>query len=347
MEIQAVLAALGPLVPLYTDSDVLEIMVDAPDSVYVERYGKLEQAQVQFESSEALHAVINALLALVGIVLSPEHPIGEMRFPDDARLLAVIPPTALNSPTLVIRKSAPHRMTWERLFEHGAVAPEARDFLQTAINAHVNILVAGGPSSGKTTIANMLAEMIPADQRLIVVEETHELCFDHPHRVWLEGGGPAALSLTTLLATAVRMRPDWLIVGELRGVETMRALQVMSTGYNAITTIHATSPEDALSRLETFCLMANLGLGLAEIRRLIASALQLITYQERWPNGARKMTQLLEVVGLESDLRYNLKPLFRFDADKGSLERTGEHPSWDPGLEVRKSVSGDSSPPVR
>ena len=331
MEIQDVLAALGPLVPLYTDSDVLEIMVDAPDSVYVERYGKLEKTQVQFESPDALRAVINALLGLAGIVLLPEHPIGEMRFPDDARLLAVIPPTALNGPTLFIRKSAPKMMTWERLFEHGAVTPEVHDFLQTAINARVNILVAGGPSSGKTTIANMLAEMIPADRRLIVVEETHELRFDHPHRVWLEGGGSAALPLTTLLDTAARMRPDWLIVGELCGVETMRALQVMSTGYTAITTIHATSPEDALSRLETFCLMANLGLGLAEIRRLIASALQLITYQERLPNGTRKMMQLLEVVGLESDLRYNLKPLFRFDADKGSLERTGEHPSWDPG----------------
>ncbi|MBN1922069.1 MAG: CpaF family protein [Anaerolineae bacterium] len=329
MEIQDVLAALGPLVPLYTDADVLEIMVDAPDSVYVERCGKLERTQVQFESPDALRAVIDALLALDGIVLLPEHPIGEMRFPDDARLLAVIPPTALNGPTFVIRKSAPQRMTWERLFEYGAATPEVRDFLQMAINARVNILVAGGPGSGKTTIANMLAEMIPANQRLIVVEETHELRFDRPHRVWLEGGGPAALPLTTLLDTAARMRPDWLIVGELHGAEAMRALQVMSTGYNAITTIHATSPEDALSRLETYCLMANLGLGLAEIRRLIASAVQLITYQERLPNGRRKIMRLLEVAGLESDLRYNLKPLFRFDADRGTLERTGELPLWD------------------
>jgi len=313
---------------LYVDPEVAEIMVDAPDTVYVERHGKLEAPGVHFETPEALRAVIDGVLALAGIALSSENPIGEMRLPDDARLVAVIPPTALNSPTLVIRKPDPHKMTWERLFEYGAVTPEARDFLQEAIHARANILVAGGPASGKTTVATMLAEMIPADQRLVVVEQRHEMRIDHPHRVWLEGGGPANLSVVDLLDTASRMRPDWLIAGELLGAEAMRVLQVLSIGYNGITTIHATSPEDALSRLETFCLMANLGLGLAEIRRLITSALQLVTYQEHRPDGSRKLMQIVELAGMESDLRYKLRPLFRFNMDKNSIERTGEHPAW-------------------
>ncbi len=329
MKTQEVLTALGPLAPLYEDPDVLEIMVDAPDMVYVDRERKLEATSVRFDSPEALRAVIDGLLALAGITLSPQHPIGEMRLPDDARLVAVVPPTALNGPTLVIRKPVPHKMTWEQLIEYGSVTAEARDFLQNAICTGVNILVAGGPAAGKVTVANMLAEMIPADQRLVVVEQTHEMRIDHPHRVWLEGGGPANIAVTDLLNTASRMRPDWLIVGEMFGGEAMRALQVMSIGYNAITIIHATSPEDALSRLETFCLMANLGLGLAEIRRLIASAIQLITYQEHMPDGSRKFMQFVELAGLEGDLRYKLKPLFRFNADKRTLEHTGEHPAWE------------------
>lgn len=329
MKTQEVLTALGPLAPLYSDPEMLEIMVDAPDTVYVERHGHLEATAVQFDSPEALRTVIDRVLALAGIVLSPENPIAEMRLPDDARLLAVTPPTALNSPTLVIRKPSLYKMTWERLFEYGSITPEGRDFLQNAINSRVNILIAGGPASGKTTVANMLAEMIPADQRIVVVEQTHEMRIDHPHRVWLEAGGPAKVTLTVLLETASRMRPDWLVVGELLGEEAMRALHVMSTGHNAITPIHAVSPEDALSRLETFCLMANLGLGLAEIRRLIASAFQLITYQELLPDGVRRFTQFVELAGLESDLRYKLKPLFRFNTDKKLLERTGEHPAWE------------------
>lgn len=329
METQEILTALGPLAPLYVDPDVLEIMVDGPDMVYVERQHQLEATNVRFDSAETLRAVIDRALALVGITLSPERPIGEMRLPDDARLVAVVPPTALNGPTLVIRKPFAHKMTWAQLIEYGSVTAEARDFLCSAIHNGVNMLVAGGTASGKTTVVSMLAEMIPAAQRLVVVEQRHEMRIDHPHRVWLEAGGPANLTLADLLKTAAQMRPDWLIVGEMSGGEAMRALQVMSTGYNAITVIHATSPEDALARLETFCLMANLGLGLAEIRRLIASALQLITYQERMPDGSRKFTQIVELAGLEGDLRYKLKPLFRFNADKRILEHTGEHPAWE------------------
>ncbi|MBN2390895.1 MAG: CpaF family protein [Anaerolineae bacterium] len=329
MKTQEVVTALGPLAPLYVDPEVLEIMVDAPDLVYVDRQRKLEATDVRFDSPEALRAVIDRVLALVGIALSPENPTGEMRLPDDARLVAVVPPTALDGPTLVIRKPSPYKMTWEQLIEYGSVTAEARDFLRNAIRTGVNTLVAGGPSAGKVTVANMLAEMIPTDQRLVVVEQRHEMRIDHPHRVWLEAGGPANLTLADLLKTASQMRPDWLIVGEMFGAEAMRALQVMSLGYNGITLIHATGPEDALSRLETFCLMANLGLGLAEIRHLIASAIQLITYQERLPDGSRKFMQFVELAGLEGDLHYKLKPLFRFNADKKVLEHTGEHPAWE------------------
>ncbi len=328
MKMKDILTALGPLAPLYEDPEVLGILVDSPSTVYVDRQRKLEKTAVQFDSPEAIRATIDMLMALAGIKLSPENPVGEMRFPDDARLIAIVPPTSLNGPTLIIHKMILDKMTWARLFEYGSITPEARDFLQAAINAHVNILVAGGPASGKTTVVNMLAEMVPANQRFVIVEEIHEFNIDHQRAVWLEAGGPADITMPNLLKIASKMRPDWLIVSEFLGGEAMFALQVMSVGWNAIAPIYATSPEDALARLETFCLMANLGLGLSEIRRLIASAVQLITYQQRLPDGSRKFTHFVELEGLDDDLHYKLKPLFRYNPDTDKLERTDLQPKW-------------------
>ena len=322
------LNALGTLAPLYHDPAVLEIMVDAPDRVYVERGGKLEDTAVKFVSPGALRATIDAILALGGVTLSPEKTTGEMRFPDGSRCLAVIPPTAVDGPYFVLRRLPVEPMTWDRVLEFGALTNEARDLLQSAIRAPASILVAGGAGSGKTTMLNLLIELVPAGERVVVVENVLELQgARHPRIVHLEAGGPANVAFTDLLTTASRMRPDWLIVGELLGSEAMHAIQIMGRGHTGMATIHANGVEDALTRLEAMCLMANLGLGLGDIRLLIASAFRLFMHQEKGVDGRRRIMQIAELRGVEND-RFVLQPLMRHDPTLGKLEATGAKPGW-------------------
>jgi len=329
MNEKELLTALGPLALLYSDPAVLEIMVDTPDRALVERGGRLEDAGIRFDSPEALRAVIDATLALAGVELAPGQTISDVRLTDGARMQVVLPPTAPHGPCLVIRKLTIPLITWDKIIEFGAITPEALDFLRSAVCAHVNILIAGGPASGKTTIANRLAECLPPEERMVVVESVHEMQIDHLRAVFLEAAGPAELTMTDLLSAASKMRPDYIIIGELNGAEAMRALELMRTGHSALTNTHANSPEDALTRLETMCLMANLGLGLGEIRALIASALQLIVVQLRLPDGRRRrVMHIVELRGLE-DSRYVLQPLFRYDPASDKLEPTGAKPSWE------------------
>jgi len=322
------LKALGPLAPLYSDPEVLEIMVDAPERVLVERSGQLEEAGVRFESAEALRGVIEAALAVGGVRMAAGQTVGEARLPGAARMLAVLPPTAPQGPCLVLRKLHPATLTWEEVIERGAITREALDLLRGALRAHASILIAGAAGSGKTTVANLLAQDIPPQERVLVVEAVHELQIRHPRAVFLEAAGPDKPTMTDLLSAAARMRPDWMVIGELYGPEAMRAFDVASRGHSVITTTYANSAEDALGRLEALCLMANLGLGLGEIRALIASAVQLITFQQRMPDGRRKVMQIVEVRGLENE-RYVLQPLFRYEAGKGVLEPTGARPAWE------------------
>jgi len=331
MSDKGLLAALGPLAPLYSDPQVDEIMVDAPDRVLVGRQGEGEELQgtdIRFDSPEALQAVIAATLEQVGVEPSPAQTIIDARLSDRARMLVVLPPTAMQGPYLVIRKLIVPRLTWEQLIEFGAIAPQALELIRGAIQARANMLISGGTGSGKTTVASLVAGLIPAEERLVVVESAHELQIQHPRAIFLETGDSAELSMSDLLSTAAKMRPDWLIIGELLGSEAMRALEIISRGHSGMTTIHATSPEDALARLESMCLMANLGLGLGEIRALIAAALQLITFQEKLPDGRRKITQIVELCGLENE-RYVLQPLFRYNLAEQRFEPTGIKPSWE------------------
>lgn len=323
--------ALGPLAPLYADPAVLEIMVDSPTEVLVERSGKLEQADIRFASPEALLQTIQEILAACQAPLRSGQTIADVRLGREARLLAVFPPTAPAGPCLVIRKLFLHKLTWEKLVEYGAITPESLELLQSAVQARCNLLVAGGTGAGKTTVAILLAGLIPAEQRVVIVESFHELDVrldaPQPRLVRLEAGGQEQTPFPELIRTAAKMRPDWLLIGELLGPEAMSAVEILGRGHNGLTTIHANSAQDALARLESFCLMANLGLGLGEIRSWIASAFQVVTYQRRLPSGARKLTDIIEICGVE-DGRYLLQPLLRFSAEQNRLEATGIQPSW-------------------
>jgi pilus assembly protein CpaF len=331
---EKILAALGPLAELYADPAVLEILVDAPESVLVERGGRLVQADVRFESAQAIRALIDGLLALNEESVRPGETILPIRFPGgEARGMAVLPPTALQGPCLTIRKLMNIGwISWEQLIEWGSVTQAAVDCLRRAVLAPVNILVAGGTGSGKTTVANRVAEMISPEERLVIVENFHELQIRHPRAIYLEANGQpaggAGVSMNELIATGAKMRPDWLIIGELHGPEAMRAVEVLGQGYSGMTTIHGNSLEDALARLEAMCLTANMGLGLLEIRGLIAAAVQLVCYQKHLPNGRRMIIEIAEMRGVENG-QFVLERLFRYDAQQDSLDATGVKASWE------------------
>lgn len=322
------LEALGPLAPLYQDPQVYEIMVDAHDKVIVDRMDRLVDAGVKFESPAALRTVIDKLMALGGIKLGPEQTSGHLRFPDASRCLAVIPPTAVDGPYLVIRKTRSGHFSMEDLIGFGSITKEQYALLKSALQTRQNILIAGGTGSGKTTVANVLTDDFSDDERVVVVESVYELQPRLDRFVRLAADSSPDHSMDDLVNLAAKMRPDRLIVGELYGPEAFHTLNIFNIGYDgSLTILHANSPEDALARLETMCLMANLGLGLNEIRTLIASALQLITYQEHLPDGSRKLTHIVELCGLENG-RYLLQPLFRYNPETKKIESTGIHPSW-------------------
>lgn len=320
---------LAPLEPLLRDPDVLEIMVDGPDRVVVERLNQLEVTNVKFGSEKALRAAMDAALALGGVKFDPGQTVADARLPDDSRVLGVLPPTAVNGPYLVLRKIIRMQpLTREKIIEFNAVSREAYALLQSAITARQNILVAGGAGSGKTTLLNILTGEIPPDERVITVEEFVELQPQHPGVVRLAADNTRSISYNDVISTAAKMRPDRLVYGELRGPETMRILDIIGWGHDgSLATLHANSPEDALARVEAMCLMANLGLGLSEIRYRIATTVNVICVIRRQPDGHRKVVNITELRGLEND-RYVLQPLMRYNPENDQFELTGARPSW-------------------
>jgi pilus assembly protein CpaF len=318
----------APFDPILADDSVWEIMVDSYERVLVSRGGGVEQVVSPFSSAQELRALIDGLFGLYGIELGPENPVGYLRLPDHSRVMAVVPPNAVNGPHLVLRRIVGPRLDWNRLIELGFLPQGAYDLLKGAVEARANILVSGGTGAGKTTAANLIAELSPSDERVIVVEQVYEMQVKHPRVLRLEAGGPSGLTFEDVLTAATRMRPDRLIVGEIDGPVAASVLQHFGSGYDgSITMIHATSVENALNRLESFCLMANLGLGLAEIRLLIAAGIHLITYQEHMPTGRRKMVEIVELCGIE-DHRYVLQPLMRYNRETEQFDFTGIQPSW-------------------
>jgi len=320
--------AFALIMPLLEDGEVTEIMIDGTQRITIEKRGKIEDTGLRFNSDDEVKAVIRESLKMAGTDLEEGKTLYDIRLGDNSRMIAILSPTSIQGHSVIFRKWMKTPISWDNLLEYNAISPEGRDLIQRSLNAHVSILVIGGTGSGKTTIVNRIAELIPSDERVVVVEQAHELQFVHPRSIFLEAGATIAVTLNDLLTAGSKMRPDWLVIGELNGAEALRAVQLMGNGHNAITTMHATSAENALTRLEAMCLMANLGLGLDEIRQAIVSALRLIVYQERLPNGQRKILQMVELHGLE-DGRYILQPLMRYHAENETFEMTGVKPSWE------------------
>ena len=320
--------SLDLLSPLFEDPDITKIMIDGPERVAIEKHGRIEDTNIRFKSNDEVKAIIKESLSMAGVEMKEGRTIYEVRFSDNSRMVAILSPTAIDGHCVIFRKWMSLQLTWEKLIELNSVTPEFRDLMQSAIHANISILIAGGTSSGKTTIANRVIELIPPEKRVIVVEESHVLQVTHPRALFLEAKGTSKLTTNELLTAGSRMRPEWLVIGELNGAEAMHTLQLFSAGHNGITTIHATSTENALTRLEAMCLMANLGLGMDDIREIIASAFGLIAYQERLSNGKRKVTQVVQLQGLENG-HYVLQPLMRYNPETETLEATAVKPSWE------------------
>lgn len=295
------------LEPLLSDPEVSEIFVDGPQRVYVERKGKLEAVDIRFKDNEHLLAVIRRILPQ-GQQVDETRPMVDARLPDGSRVNVVIPPLALNGPTLTIRKFKQDPLTIADLIRFGSVSPEITTFLAACIKARLNVLVAGGIGSGKTTLLNVLASFIPEEERIITVERSANLQLKHPRVVRLEARPPnlegkGRVTVRDLLANSLKMRADRIVLGEVEGGEVLDFLQAINTGHDgALTTIHATSPRDALSRLETMVLLDTPSIPVLNVREMITLAIDLIVQQARLRDGSRKVIKIAEVQGMQGDL---------------------------------------------
>jgi len=347
----------GPLEPYLRDPDVSEIMVNGHDQIYVERNGRLFPAGASFADEAHLRRTIEKIVARVGRRVDESSPMVDARLPDGSRVNAVVPPVALDGSVLTIRKFAAEPLTVGHLIRYGTITPQVADLLRLCVQGRLNIVIGGGASSGKTTTLNVLSGFIPEDERIITIEDAAELQLRQDHVLRLESR-PANLerrgeiTIRDLVRNALRMRPDRIIVGEVRDAATLDMLQAMNTGHEgSITTIHANSPRDTLSRLETMVMMAEVELSQRAIREQMASAIDLIVHQSRLKDGSRRITQITEVQGMEGDVVV-LQDVFRFDYHaatdefghlRGLLRPTGLRPSFlnrlaDRGVEVPPGV---------
>ena len=307
-QIVAEILGYGPLQPLLVDPTITEIMVNGADQVYVERAGKLEKTNLTFESDEHVMRIIDRIVAPLGRRIDESSPYVDARLPDGSRVNAVIPPIALNGPTLTIRIFAKVPLTIENLIEFGTITPEAVEFCRACVVARLNIVVSGGTGSGKTTLLNVLSGFIPESERIVTVENAAELQLRQEHVVTLESRPPniegkGEISIRDLVVNCLRMRPDRIVVGECRSGEALDMLQAMNTGHDgSLTTAHSNSPRDTLARLETMVLMAGMDLPMRAIREQISSAVDLIVHEERMRDGTRKVVNITEVQGMEGDV---------------------------------------------
>ena len=299
---------LGPLEPLLRDEGITEIMVNGPRQVYIERAGKIELTNVVFQNDEHVMRIIDRIIAPIGRRVDESSPMVDARLTDGSRVNAIIPPLSLVGPVLTIRKFSVSPFTVDDLVRFGTATPEMFDFLKACVEARLNVFVSGGTGSGKTTTLNVLSSFIPADERIVTIEDAAELQLRQEHVVTLESRPPniegrGAIPIRELVRNALRMRPDRIIVGECRSGEALDMLQAMNTGHDgSMSTGHANSPRDMLARLETMVLMAGVDLPLRAIREQIASAVDLVVHQSRLKDGTRKITSITEVQGMEGDV---------------------------------------------
>src|SRR2546421_4552805 len=313
----------GPLEPFIRDPDVSEIMVNTFETIYVERAGKLYWTGSKFHDDRQLRWIIDKIVTKVGRRIDESSPYVDARLPDGSRVNAIIPPLAVDGPALTIRKFAADPYDSEDLVSFGTISEPVSKFLGACVRGRVSILVSGGTGAGKTTTLNVLSSFIPSDERIITIEDAAELRLQQPHVVRLEYRPPniegrGEVSIRDLVRNALRMRPDRIVVGEVRGGEALDMLQAMNTGHDgSISTIHANSPRDSLSRLETMMLMAGVELTVRAIREQVASAIQLVIHQERLKDGTRRLTQITEVTGMEGDV-ITTQDIFTFDFRRGT-----------------------------
>jgi len=337
----------GPLQPLLRDPEITEVMVNGPKSVYIEKKGILQKSQVVFDDDNHVLQIIDRIILPLGRRIDADSPTVDARLPDGSRVNAVIPPVAIDGPSITIRKFSKEKLGINNLIDFGSITEKMAEFLRACVLAHLNIIISGGTGSGKTTLLNVLSSYIPENERIITIEDAAELQLQQDHVLRMETkpagvNGRGAVVIRDLVRNSLRMRPDRIVVGEVRGGEALDMLQAMNTGHDgSLTTVHSNSPRDAIARLETLVLMAGMDLPLKVVRQQIASAVDLIVQQTRLKDGSRKVTAVTEVAGMEGDTVV-LTDVFKYEQTGvstegkvlGQLKPTGIRPLFSPRLEA-------------
>jgi len=337
----------GPIQPLLDDPDISEVMVNGPKKIFIEKGGKVTKSAVTFDDDDHVLRIIDRIILPLGRRVDADSPAVDARLPDGSRVNAVIRPVSIDGPCITIRKFKKDKLSIQQLIDYGSLTQNMGEFVRACVLAHLNIVISGGTGSGKTTLLNVLSSFIPEGERIVTIEDAAELQLQQDHVLRLETkvantDGRGAVTIRDLVRNSLRMRPDRIVVGECRGGEALDMLQAMNTGHDgSLTTLHANTPRDALSRLETMVLMSGMDLPLKVVRQQISSAVDLIIQQTRLKDGSRKVTAITEVIGMEGDTVV-MTDIFKFEQTgvgpdgkiKGELKATGIRPLFGPKLEA-------------
>jgi pilus assembly protein CpaF len=345
----------GPIQPVLDDPTVNEVMVNGPNLTYIEKKGKLVETDIKFDDDDHVMRVVDRIVRPLGRRVDRKVPMVDARLPDGSRVNVIIPPSALNGPTITIRKFPAKRLSIQDLINFGSFTPQMAEFFKACVISRLNIVVAGGTGSGKTTLLNVLSSLIPEDERIVTIEDSAELQLQQKHVVRLEAkppelDGTGAVSIRDLVKNSLRMRPERIVIGECRGAETLDMLQAMNTGHDgSLTTLHSNTPREATSRMETLSLMAGIDFPIHVIREQISGAIDLIIQQSRLSDGSRRVTYVTEVAGMEGDVIV-LQDIFKYTETGrnqdgkvlGEMRPTGLRPKFSDRLEAYGfKLSGD------